>query len=154
MSRSGPALWACILALAAAVPGAASACAVSRPLSPEALAQNAAAEGQAWAEAPLVYLARVTAMGAHNEYFVLTPVAVLKGEGTPPVVNRPEEPFVGPCVFYHGLNLGNGGWIGGEFVIYAFDTPPTADSRMRIVSAGGVGDPATRRALAQAQGSR
>jgi hypothetical protein len=133
--------------LAAGAASPAAACMVSHPLPPEALARDAAAEGEAWADAPLVYVARVTEMGPRNDYFVLTPVTVLKGDANPGVVNRPPDPSRGMCLVYHGLNLEDGGAPGDEFVVYAFEVPPSADSRMRIVSTRMLGDPATRRAM-------
>lgn len=140
-------LFALGLAVVAGAPSAASACAVSRPLSAETMAERAAAEARAWREAPLVYLARIAAMGSSYESFTLEPVRVLKGNDAPSRLVRPPEPSPGMCLFYHGLSVENGAWLGDEFVIYALETPADRDSRMLIVSRRMLADPATRAAL-------
>lgn len=139
---AGLAVWA---------PSAAWACAVSHPLPDAVLAADAAEEGRAWAEAPLVYLARVTRTGPRYEYFELTPTLILKGDSAPAAVNRPPEPSRGECLFYHGLNVADGASNGDEFVVYSFAATPTAESRMLIVSSRQLGDRATRRALEAAR---
>lgn len=142
---------AAVVGLAVGTASAASACSHSDPLPAEVLAADAGIEGQAWAEAPLVYLARVTRMGPRNEYFELTPALILKGEAAPPVVNRPPDPSRGQCLIYHGLNMEDGASAGDEFVVYSFAPTPTAESRMLIVSSRQLGDPTTRRALEAAR---
>lgn len=137
--------------LAAGAASTASACAHSDPLPAEVLAADAEIEGQAWRDAPLVYLARVTRMGPRNEYFELTPALILKGEARPPVVNRPPDPSRGQCLIYHGLNMEDGASAGDEFVVYSFAAAPTAESRMLIVSPRQLGDRTTRRALERAR---
>lgn len=127
------------------------ACAVSHPLSPEVLEARAQAEGEAWREAPLVYLARISAMEPNYESYTLEPVRVLKGSSAPGAITVLPEPSPGMCLIYHGLSVQNGAWLGDAFVVYSWDEQTTGDSRLLIVSLRMLGDPATRAALEEQQ---
>lgn len=133
------------LVLGAAAPAAA--CAVSHPLPPEVLAERAEQEGQAWASASMVYLARLEAFDPNGASYRLAPVRVLKGRGRPQTFDAPPEPVQGMCLIYHGLNVEHGAVGGDLFIVYVLDDAPVAQSQRMIVSRRMVGDPATLRAL-------
>lgn len=143
------AIAACVLlAGVLAAPVMASACAVTNPLPAAILARDAEREGQAWAVAPLVFVAEITGVAADYETFELTPRRVLKGGSSAPVLSVPAMPARGMCIRYHGLNALDGATFGDEFIIYILSEPASA-SDLHVVSVHMVGDPATRAALAR-----
>lgn len=142
-------ITACLLSAAVlSAPVTASACAVTNPLPAEILARDAEREGQAWAAAPLVYVAEITGVGAGYEAFELTPRRVLKGGSSAPVLSVQALPQRGMCVQYHGLSVSDGAAIGDEFIVYVLSEPASA-SDLHVVSVRMVGDPKTRAALAR-----
>lgn len=148
------AIAACLLATAGlSAPLTASACAVTNPLPAAVLARDAEREGQAWAVAPLVFVAEITGVATNYETFELTPRRVLKGESSAPILSVQAMPARGMCIRYHGLNGLDGATLGDEFIIYLLSEPASA-SDLHVVSVRMVGDPATRAALARTRRSR
>lgn len=145
---------ACLLSAAMlSAPVAASACAVTNLLSAEVLALDAEREAQAWASAPLVYVAQITGVGADYETFELTPRRVLKGGSSAAVLSVQAMPQRGMCIRYHGLSVSDGATMGDAFVVYVLSQPASA-SDLHVVSVRMVGDPTTRAALARTRWRR
>lgn len=143
-------LFGAVLAIAIAVPAAASACASPpRPLTAADRAQATSLQSDMWRAAPLVYLAEVVEIGDPGEPARLIPTLLLKGEGLPESVTmRIGRPI---CRTFIGPEMA----LGDEYVVYAFPAQATADGPPTIFArAADLGDPATREAVARARADR